>query len=166
MTLALLLGGLDAGRWDLWALAFLGTGLAILTLIGGRLVFTRAPRAAEVKPAEEGPTLDPFVFGSTSEKRSAARRKGGIIEVLLSDEQAKAEPWSGYVVDRSLGGLCLLVKKWTQPGTIVTMRPVEAPPGVPWIEAKVRSCRQASDGWLLGCQFVRIPPTALLLMFG
>jgi hypothetical protein len=167
MIFASFLHDLDAGRWNLWVCAVIGVGLAVLTLVGGRLMFFRAaPPPRQDPPQPEDPALDPFLFGSTGEKRSAARRRGGVVDILVSDEHAQAEPWPGTVVDRSVGGLCLLVKKHTHPGTVVTLRPVAAPPGVPWIEAKVRTCRETNEGWLLGCQFLRIPPTGLLLMFG
>jgi hypothetical protein len=161
------LHGLDPARVETWVLVFLGTGLVVLAFVGTRLLlFRAAPAAPAPEETDLDPQTDPFVYGSLSEKRSAARRRGGIIEVLLSDEKAQAEPWHGHVVDRSVGGLCLETKKRTVAGTVLTLRTVVSPPGTPWLEVKVRSCRQTRDGYLLGCQFVRIPPTGLRLLFG
>ena len=159
---------LQAVRWETWALILAGAGLGIVAFVGGRLVFAGStpPPPAEPPPQPEGPERDPFVEGSVGEKRQAARRKGGVVEVLLSDEAAQAEPLRTYVIDRSLGGLCLGGARQAALGTILTLRPVVAPPGTPWLEVKVCSCRKSHDGWTLGVQFVRVPPTSLRLLFG
>jgi hypothetical protein len=144
----------------------MGLGVAALAIVGGRRLFSRAGPPAEVVPVTALPEPDPYLHGSPTEQRRAARRKGGVIHVLLSDQHAKAAPSSGYVVNRSLGGLCLAVKETAAPGTILTVRTVNAPEVTPWIELRVCSCRQTREGWELGCQFVRVPPTGLLLLFG
>jgi hypothetical protein len=89
-----------------------------------------------------------------------------VVAVLLSDEQAQAPPWRGHVLDRSLGGLCLLAERRAESGTVLTVRPANAPPMMPWIELEVMSCRDEENGWELGCRFVRTPPSGLLLLFG
>jgi hypothetical protein len=168
MIWAHFLQGFEAGRWETWALVLAGAGLGILAFVGGRVLLSGAAAAPppEQKPPAEEPQRDPFMEGSTGEKRNAARRKGGVVQALVSDEKAEAEPWSGYVVDRSLGGVCVCGTRKAEPGALLTVRAVDAPPGTPWIEVRVRSCRETRDGWQLGCQFVRIPPTSLRLLFG
>jgi hypothetical protein len=176
------LRGFDLGRWQTWVVVFLGLGLGLLVFVGTRLaVRGTGPSKIPPKPESGGPenaglenarpeyaapAPDPFLFGSTSEKRSAARRKGVAVAILISDEKALTEPWTGFVVDRSMQGICLDVKRPAVPGTVLTLRPANAPGGIPWIEVKVRNCRERKDGWMIGCQFVRVPPTGLLLMFG
>jgi hypothetical protein len=159
---------LQSTRWEIWAMVLLGLGLGVLALVGGRLVFAAAPPAPPppAAPETEEPVHDPFLMGSLSEKRQAARRKGGTVEVLVSDEKANGQPLQGHVVDRSLGGVCLRSKHRASVGEVLTLRPVDAPPGTPWVEVKVCTCRQESDSWLLGCQYVRVPPTSLRMLFG
>jgi len=160
------LRGLDLTRWESWALVLMSLGLVMLAFVGTRLVFWGRPASRPAPLPAEPLSADPFLYGSPGEKRSAARRKGGVVQILISDETAQAEPWGGYVVDRSLGGICVGAKRRAQPGTLLTLRTVDAPAGTPWLEVKVRSCREGTDGWMLGCQFVRIPPTGLLFLFG
>jgi hypothetical protein len=116
--------------------------------------------------AEKGPFHDPFDHGSTTERRVALRRQGNPIEVLVSDAEATLEPVRGWVRDRSMGGLCLLVSEEVVPGTILSVKPRKGPPGMSWLQAEVRSCKQDQDGYELGCQFVRQPPWAVMLLFG
>jgi hypothetical protein len=167
MVWASLLRVFEAAHWQTWAAVLGLAGLGVLAFVGGRRIFGSAPPPPPPEPQEAPvPERDPFLVGSASEKRQAARRKGGVIEVLLSDEGAKADPWKAVVVDRSLGGVCVGGTRRVEPGTVLTLRPLAAPPGTPWLEVRVRSCRQDAEGWVLGCQFVRIPPTSLRLLFG
>jgi hypothetical protein len=152
-----------AGRWEILLVAGGALSLAVLAFVGSRRLFARAP--APVEPKTDAPPPDPFLYGSPSEQRRSARRKGGVLEILVSDAQAQAEPSRGYILDRSLGGMRLCVKQRTLPGTIVTVRTADAPATVPWVEVEVRSCRQNPDGWELGVQFVRTPPMGVLLSF-
>ena len=50
--------------------------------------------------------------------------------------------------------------------TIVSIRVINAPVTVPWIQVQIRSCRQEDSTWLLGCQFVKPPPWSIMLLFG
>jgi hypothetical protein len=142
-----------------------GLGLAVLALVGVRRSAARATAAAPQEAAPPAPDYDPFEQGSPSEQRKSSRRKGRAVEILLSDAQVLAPPWRGYVIDRSLGGMRLCCPCRVDPGTRMTVRPVDAPEGVPWTEVDVRSCREAKEGWELGVQYVRTPPMGVLLMF-
>jgi hypothetical protein len=166
MLWADLLHMLQATRWETWAVVLAGLALGVLTLVGGRLVFSAAPSGPPAAPKTEEPFHDPFLEGSRGEKRQAVRRTGGTVEVLVSDKKSGIQPLRGYIVDRSLGGVCLRAQRRAYAGEILTLRPVDAPPGTPWVEVKVRACRQEGDSWLLGCQYVRVPPTSLRLLFG
>jgi hypothetical protein len=62
--------------------------------------------------------------------------------------------------------LGLFVEGPIEVGKHLNVRPINAPPITPWVEVIVKSCREANRGYEVGCQFVRTPPWAILLMFG
>jgi hypothetical protein len=153
-----------------WLFA-LGAGLACtgLALVVGRAVLARRSSAPVADNHEANPAdnHDPFEQGSLKEQRKAYRRsQGGAIEVLLSDAASRAQPRHGWVVDRSVGGLRLAVLSPLAEGAVVTVRPATAPPSVPWVEVEIKSCQVTKNGWEVGCQFVKTPPWAVLLLFG
>jgi hypothetical protein len=156
--------------WYMWVSPAAGLFATWLALISGRLVLSRWRAAAPVEPAAEeekrGPVYDPFELGSVTERRAAIRRQGNPIEVLISDAEATLEPARGWVIDRSMRGLCLLVHEEVGPGTVLSVKPRKAPPATPWVQAEVRTCKQDQAGYELGCQFVRTPPWAVMLLFG
>jgi hypothetical protein len=163
MELPSLLNG-QPSAWQTWVIPTAGLVATLLTLCAGRIVLARqrGKRAA----AAEGPAHDPFEQGSLSERRGSARRKGSPIEVLLADDKATPEPLPGWVIDRSVGGLCLLLHDEIAPGTALRLKPRKAPPATPWTPVEVCSCTKERDGYRVGCRFVRTPPWAVLLLFG
>jgi hypothetical protein len=145
-----------------------GLGAAVAAVIA-TLFFTRTrPQPAPPPPPapQKDPEYDPFMQGSASEQRKAYRRGGNPVQVLIRRPESALEPVRGLVLNRSTGGLCLSVEGMVAEGTILEVRPGNAPPITPWVEVEVRTCRRTQDGWEVGCQFVRTPPWALLLMFG
>jgi hypothetical protein len=105
-------------------------------------------RAADAPPEDVAPepardpgerTSDPFLEGSASERRRAIRRKGSPVAVLLSDPQGREPPRKGLVVDRSLGGLSVLVEAAVVEGTALTLLPAKGPDGSRAIEVEVKS---------------------------
>ena len=155
---------------DQTGLVFLALSIPFMamSLIVGRLVLSnrRARPKAGVPRGAEGPSHDPFEHGSVTERRSTTRRKGNPVEVLITDAEAEAEPWRGWVVDRSMGGLCLLLHDEVASGSTLGIKPRSAPPATPWVQLEVRSCKKERAGYQVGCQFVRTPPWAVLLLFG
>jgi hypothetical protein len=161
-------------HWQTLAIALIGVVAAGLTLWLGSVLAGRwrgrffdphgkgaaAPRGNVAHP-------DPFVYGSATEKRTALRRRGNSIKVLISDLDAQARPTEGWILDRSVGGLCLQVEGAEVPvGTILSVLASNAPAGTPWTQVEVRSSRQEGNSWELGCQFVKTPPWNVLLLFG
>jgi len=147
------------GHLNGWVIAIgvVGAGLGILFVT---TLFTRkTPRKSNMPP-------EPFAFGTTLEQRGAHRRKGNPIGVQITDAEAKGEPFDAVVVNRSAGGLCLETDRPIDATTIVSIRVINAPVTVPWIEVQIRSCRQEDSTWLLGCQFVKPPPWSIMLLFG
>jgi len=109
------------------------------------------------------PTLQPL---STPERRSTPRRKGNPVSVYIADNGTPGEPFQGWVVDRSAGGLRLLVDEAIPAGTQLKVRPTKAPAGFPWVAVKVKSCYPERKSWNLGCQFLEKLAWEQLQLFG
>jgi hypothetical protein len=186
--LALILPGFATASWQTLALLAAGVGATGLTLLLGTFLLGRRQPARPLKgpdphpdpltdnsagkrqpappPTDPAPQPDPFIYGSARERRRAPRRGGRPVEVLISDERATAPPARGLVTDRSVDGLGLAVAQAVAPGTVLSLRPVQAPPGVAWVQVEVKSCRPEEETWELGCQFVTAPSYGVLLLFG
>jgi PilZ domain len=158
-------------------LTLMGTILPIVVgvctafgLIGSLHLYSRLRRkqvpAAPQQTEPFGPVCDPFVQGSNEEMRQAFRRKGNPIEVLVVDTSVQTAPVKGYVINRSVGGLCLEMDNAVELLTELRVRPTNAPHIAPWVNVVVRNSRKAQRGYEIGCQFVKIPPWPILMMFG
>ncbi len=150
------------------ALAALVVGIPVywLALRSSRGI---AALASEPPPPKETPEPDPFTAGSTMEQRKAFRRKGNPIEILFSPEDQPQYPEKCYVLDRSVGGLRLMIGREVPPGTVLSVRPVNVSPMIPWVQIEVRNCSPSSTQageYDVGCQFVKAPPYPVLLLFG
>jgi hypothetical protein len=153
-----------------------GAGLGLVALIH---YFTRHRQVAAVghvapDVADEmtGPTKmhrpesDPFICGSKNEMRQAFRRTGNPIPVHVIDQDKQTAPMNGYVVNRSVGGLGLQMEFPIDVQTVLSVRPANAPHIAPWVEVVVKNCRKGPRGYDIGCQFVKVPPWPVLMMFG
>lgn len=158
--------------WDyqtIWVPLLVGMGVGVLAIATGNVVLRRRRQSVAIDlPAGQAPAppgYDPFVHGSPGEQRKSFRRNGNPIEVLyrLGDDKPVRH---GLVLDRSVGGLRLGLDEEVAPGIHLLVLPHGASDMVPWTEVEVRTCRQVGDSWELGCQFVKVPPWSILLMFG
>jgi hypothetical protein len=148
----------------------LAAGVAVVGLVLFLVrVFSRravlAPPPALV-PEELSRDFDPFSHGSASEKRVVFRRGGNPVQLHIAPEQTSSPVWHGWVVDRSVTGLCINMTQAMEPGTVLRVLPINASETIPWIDIEVRNCRQVKDGFELGCQFVKQPHWSHLLLFG
>ncbi len=145
------------------SVAAVGLGTAGFALVVGRRFFRRP--AASL--AGERPSSDPAPpqLSSYSERRSCPRRRGNFVAAQLADD-SDVDPAEVWVVDRSLGGLCLLVDAPIDVGSRLRVRPRQAGGSTNWIPVNVRACNRDADGWLIHCQFLRVPPTNVMLLFG
>lgn len=109
---------------------------------------------------------DPEVAGASSEQRRSFRRGGNTISILFMRPGQKDNPLHASLVDRSLGGLCLLTHEAVPVGTVLSVRPANADQIVPWIEVEVCVCRPGEDSFEVGCRFVKTPPYSILLLYG
>jgi hypothetical protein len=162
----------DLSAWGPWAAPAIGVVFALLVASVGYLLL--GPRSAAkalpspVPAPAQPPELayDPFLDGAALERRYGPRRKGNAVSVLISNAQATAEPFPGWVIDRSVGGLRLAVDRAVAKNVILSVRTTNAPESVAWAQVEVKNCVQHSMNWELGCEFVRTPPWSVLLLFG
>ncbi len=155
-------------------MALVSISLGIVLTLGVFLIARRmagsaeAPRTSESSAAnaDEESVRDPFVYGCPSDKRIGLRRRGTTTAVMISDAAHEATPWHGIVADRSVGGLRLIQENAVAAGTTLSVRPGRATPTTPWTQIEVRHCRKTTDGWELGCSFIRTPASTLMMDFG
>ncbi|HYV39622.1 MAG TPA: PilZ domain-containing protein [Gemmataceae bacterium] len=142
-------------------------GLAAGLGVVGFIHFIWRPRraAALAAPKEEQPS-DPFIHGSQMEQRKSFRRIGNPIGVLIIDQSRPGEPMKGQVINRSVGGLCILMDRPIEADTPLTVRPTNAPHIAPWVAVVAKNSREGEMGIEVGCQFVKTPPWPVLMMFG
>jgi hypothetical protein len=99
--------------------------------------------------------------GAEGERRATPRRQGNLVSVTVTRSSSEAgsspgaESIHGWVLNRSGGGLCLLVDEEVAPGTVLTVTPHLGPATFEWIQVEVKSCRPERQSWLLGCQFLQ-----------
>jgi hypothetical protein len=99
------------------------------------------------------------------ERRTAPRRSGNPVSVQVS-LSGGGEPFQGWVVDRSSGGLRLLVDQSVNLGTVLNVRPTKAHPGFAAVQVKVKSCRPERNSFNLGCQFLQKVSWEQMQLFG
>jgi hypothetical protein len=155
-------------HWSIPVVGLVAASLAFVVgrrFVAGRAVPPSAPGGeAAGAGAPAGPT-DVFLHGSATDRRSAPRRKGNSVDILLAPKP-EAEPIRGWVVDRSVGGLCLQTEKPVPQGSVMQVRPRSAPDSTPWTAVEIKSCRPDSGEWEVGCRFVKTPQWNVLLLFG
>jgi hypothetical protein len=152
--------------WQFWALAASGLCGGLLTFMAGRRLLNLRRHAGPANLAVDQPDHDPFERGSLAEKRGAPRRKGNVVEVLVSDAAGVEEPLRGLVLDRSMDGLRVLLANEVSVGTVLSVKVRNGPPATPWIQVQVRGCKPDRSGYETHCKFVRTPPWSVLLHFG
>lgn len=152
---------------ELWTIPVIGALVTSLAFLVGRRWLAPRPQAVP-PPREEEPNLVTAKLGrqqAEADRRAVPRRKGNRIEVFLTDE-TKRPPIQGWVIDRSMGGLCLMVESELAAGATFNVRPKQAPQTAPWTPIEIRSCRGDGLEWQVGCRFVKPPQWNDLLLFG
>jgi hypothetical protein len=173
---------IDSASWEAWLVGVLVAAAAGFYL--GRLSRrTSAPTREPPPPPSKGkprtprvprPGMhaaapaeapDPFEHGSLGERRVALRRAGSMVKIAIADVSLE-EIELGWVVDRSTGGLGLIVERLMEPGTSLNVRPWEGGDSAPWVQVTVRTCQPADGHWKVGVAFDKTPPWSVLLLFG
>ncbi len=151
-----------------WPVLLIGFGTAGLAFVVGWTTLRRrgAATAAAATAVPSKPGGDPFTDGPANDRRSSTRRGGHPVTVQLADPDEKAPAQSGWVVDRSVGGLCLMVPQPVPIGSFWKVRPADAPRTTPPVLVEIRTCVSAGAEWKLNCRFDKTPSYAVLLMFG
>jgi hypothetical protein len=156
---------LFATAWQAeWVIPVAGVAAAAVALGVGRS-FVRGRRRAQENSAKNRST-DPFFQGSVTEQRVALRRKGNCVGVQIRAAPGEGPEHSGWVADRSVGGLCLQTESPLEPDTTWQIRPRNAPEGTPWVDVEVRSCAMEGGTWKVGCKFIKTPTWNILMLFG
>jgi hypothetical protein len=90
------------------------------------------------------------------ERRASPRRRKQL-KVLVSDPaDALNEPYAGWLVDRSQGGICLtFCRSEVELGNILMVQPASASGTLPWVEVQVKNRRPKNARVELGCQFAQ-----------
>ena len=148
---------------EFWIPAVVGLGVI------GVLYYLLRPnrRLAAVAGTQPEGLADTLVKApAAKEQRRSFRREGNPIPVKYARPECKENPQEGWVVDRSMGGFCLMTHEQVPDGTILAVLPTKAVEMVPWVEVEVRSCRFGEDCYEVGCQFVKPPPYSIMLLFG
>jgi hypothetical protein len=149
---------LDLPHLPKWAIPLAASLAASLVFFIGMFLVRRSRRSTA--EADVGA----FLQGSLVDRRQWPRRKGNRLPVLVRG--AGTEPIEAWVLDRSEGGIGLLVDDPIAVGTALSIRPAGASAAVPWLAVEVRVCRSIVGGVALGCHFVEPPPLHILLLFG
>ena len=103
---------------------------------------------------------------SFANRRNSPRREGQIVKVFLSSPVFKKGIATGYVIDRSTGGLRIAMKAAMPVGGTMLVRADNAPDTIPWVTVIIRSCRPVGNHYEIGCEFDKTPPWNVLLLFG
>src|SRR5205809_112096 len=113
-----MLANLDFLGWGVAAISAIGLAAAGFTYILGRLIVGRPAQALDsswvsnqpklsMPSWEYRPIIDPFVDGTSKERRCHFRRGGSPTRVAIGHPENPSELARGIVVDRSTGGVCL-----------------------------------------------------------
>jgi hypothetical protein len=159
---------LAAFFWDYpWSVAMMGVVVACAAFVCGRrfLVARSSVASQPMCRSPAVPVADVFLHGSLSERRVAARRRGNCVEVLVT-EHPDEPAVHGWVLDRSLGGVCILVEHPLEKRLPMLIRPRNCPTSTPWTSVDILSCRADQEGWKVHCRFDRVPEYNVLLLFG
>ncbi|VTS03114.1 hypothetical protein [Tuwongella immobilis] len=100
------------------------------------------------------------------ERRTAVRRSGNPIPVLLTIESERMKPNRVIVVDRSTTGLRLASHENYPPGCVLQVKAENAPDTIPWVPIEICYTRWNGKYFELGCRFAQTPSWNILLLFG
>jgi eukaryotic-like serine/threonine-protein kinase len=100
------------------------------------------------------------------ERRKATRRAGNPVPVRVTPVHGQGEPLSGWVLDRSLGGLGLLVDEALEVGTVMNVVAGSGTLVSRPIPVRIVYCTALKTNWRVGCQFQETLSHGDLRLFG
>jgi hypothetical protein len=142
-------------------------GVIFVVVAGGGYWLVRPSH--QLAPAAPEAKVEAVDAEKTGDQRSALRRQGNPVEIYVATPDAKDNPVIGIVLDRSLGGVRLILYTEVDVGTTIAIRPIQCETIVPWVDVEVRSCRPSVEipgRFEVGCQYVKSPPYSIQLLFG
>jgi hypothetical protein len=148
-----------------WALGAL-SAVVIFTFVGVLVSRRSAQRPTQRLTLEEVEPHHLYLQTSGEERRTTTRRKGAATPVRLSATTQPENPFSGWVMDRSLGGVKLEVESQVTRGWVLNVGLTDASGGEHGFQVEVVHCQQAGSRWHVGCRFVHVPPTEVLWLLG
>jgi PilZ domain len=155
------------GDMNWQSLAIPAAGMVVTFLVLGAGFFWISKRKAKPSALDAVPSPDPFLQGPQSDRRQTPRRAGQAIKVSIQFANDQKTVFEGFVMDRSMGGLRLLLERPLATNQMLNVRSTDAPQSVTWVQVQVRRSYQLPDkSYEVGCQFIRTPPWAVLLTFG
>src|SRR5262245_60199665 len=107
---------LDLPFSEYWLPLLIGMGVGFCVLGAGRLVFKRQRLEPVQQRQQQECKHAPFTQGRAGEQRKSYRRQGNPTEVYIALPDAKDKPDRAWVLDRSIGGLCIHAAAEFQPG--------------------------------------------------
>jgi hypothetical protein len=176
-----------------WLPIAIGLGVAFLVLLGGAwfisywkniplldllLLRRRKPPPPTAEPTESENAIAPLALeylatpqqdlsylAKEDERRATKRYWGNPIEVRITSV-LHPSPRRGAVVNRSTGGIAILVDDKYETGAMLKVRAVLAPKDVAWVDIEVRNCRSAGKNYVIGCCYPAPPPWKAMAWLG
>lgn len=164
---------LDVSHWPEWAIPAIGAGCGVVILFIGYLIFGKRRDPNEAAPWHGKPMVRSYERQilrhneppRASDQRTTIRRTGNPIDVQITDAEAKDPPRTGMVIDRSMRGLCLAVESPYEVNGLICVRPC-GDSSLPWVKVVVKNCRYVGKAYEIGCEFLVVPPSNILMLFG
>src|SRR5207244_3551019 len=103
-------------------------------------------------PKANGITEDDAKWVPGAERRRTRRRWSNPVEVMIISP-FHTTPIHGLVINRSSGGLAILVDIPFDPDTSLSVRALEAVKGIGFADVSVRHSRRVGKLWVIGCQY-------------
>ncbi len=100
------------------------------------------------------------------EKRRAPRRGSNLAVVEISRPGSWLKPVEGWVVNKSLGGMCLCSPRKFDTDTILKITSKRQSGSDSTLEVRVVEFRTEGTRYMLHCQFTKHPPAHVLRLFG
>jgi hypothetical protein len=133
------------------------------------LLLSKLPANRRCPPTDDSPEVPPeelaYLSMGSENRRSSRRRWGNPTEVSLTSFLWAGDR-HGLVINRSTGGFAIFVDRKIEPGSTLTVRPLEAPHYVPSVEIEVKHCRKVRRNYIIGCQASAEVPWNVLAWFG
>jgi hypothetical protein len=101
------------------------------------------------------------------ERRASPRRYGDPVPVKIRSAGYYQLPHdlSGWVMDRSQGGLGIALSEPLDVGFWLSVRHSAVGDDLPWARLQVQSCRPQAGRYILGCQYLEPPAQDAVLLF-